>query len=141
MLFFCSIVYLFQNYAHNPWLVHLAYKMLNNDNVTMALIEENPFEGKDPPTYDSTLPNLQQQLLMKFPLLCFRFVQADHYRYSYTKIGSERAQEGHWWDRKVVGEYLPAVNLRSLEAIVQKQGWKRMHGSQPTHRPAQSSTP
>ena len=113
--------------------------MLNNDNVTVALFEENPFEGKDPPTYDSALQSLQQ--LLMFPLLCFRFVQADHYRYSYTKMGSERAREGHWWDRKVVGEYLPAVNLRSLEAIVQKQDWKRMHGSQPTHRPAQSSTP
>uniref|UniRef100_A0A914W755 Lipase maturation factor n=1 Tax=Plectus sambesii TaxID=2011161 RepID=A0A914W755_9BILA len=39
----------FQNYQHNPWLVHLVAKMLNNDAFISELLEHNPFLDKDPP--------------------------------------------------------------------------------------------
>ena len=39
----------FQSYQHNPWLVHLAGKMLDGDPVVDSLLEANPFEGGRPP--------------------------------------------------------------------------------------------
>ncbi|XP_033117736.1 lipase maturation factor 1-like isoform X2 [Anneissia japonica] len=39
----------FQSYQRNNWLVHLAGKLLANDEATVTLIEHNPFRDKDPP--------------------------------------------------------------------------------------------
>ena len=44
-----KFLYFFQSYQHNPWLVHLAVKFLQNDDLTTSLIAHNPFAGKDPP--------------------------------------------------------------------------------------------
>ena len=41
----------FQNFNQNPWLVHLAGKMLNNDPSVDSLLERNPFSGGEPPRY------------------------------------------------------------------------------------------
>ena len=38
-----------QSYQHNPWLVHLAGKLLVNDPQVTELIAHNPFEGAAPP--------------------------------------------------------------------------------------------
>ena len=35
----------FQTYQHNPWLVHLAAKMLVNDPIVDSLLLKNPFKG------------------------------------------------------------------------------------------------
>ena len=43
----------FQSYQHNPWLVHLAGKMLENDPVVDSLLAENPFHGGKPPRFTS----------------------------------------------------------------------------------------
>ncbi|KAK3095743.1 hypothetical protein FSP39_018435 [Pinctada imbricata] len=83
----------FQNYQHNPWLVHLGVKLLANDEGTESLIEYNPFHGKDPP----------------------RFIRAEHYRYRYTKIGSKDAAKGQWWKRRRIGNYLPPISLDSIK--------------------------
>ncbi|KAH9495664.1 Lipase maturation factor 1 [Bulinus truncatus] len=91
----------FQNYNHNPWLVHLAAKFLVNDEDTGTLIAFNPFQGESPP----------------------RFVKADHYRYIFAKIGSPEASEGHWWKRKKIGSYLPIVSLDSLGPMMDRMGW------------------
>ncbi|KAK7110005.1 lipase maturation factor 1-like [Littorina saxatilis] len=92
----------FQTYQHNPWLLHLAVKLLVNDKDATSLIEQNPFEGRDPP----------------------KFIRAEHYRYRFTKIGSKEAKEGAWWRRKYVGNYMPPVSLESVRPIVQQMGWK-----------------
>ena len=114
MLFFCSIVYLFQNYAHNPWLVHLAYKMLNNDNVTMALIEENPFEGKDPPTYDSALQSLQQLLMFSLFLYCvsdssrLTTIGTRTRRSAVSALRKGTGGTGRWWE----STFLQSISAR-----------------------------
>ena len=41
----------FQDYRSNPWLVHLAGKMLDNDPIIDSLLERNPFSGKEPPKF------------------------------------------------------------------------------------------
>jgi len=92
----------FQQYQQNPWLLHLMGKMLENDPVVDSLIEKNPFKGYKPP----------------------KFVRARHYKYTFTKIGGTSANSGKWWNRKLIGEYVPIVNLGMLSPVYQQFGWK-----------------
>ncbi|XP_015774556.1 PREDICTED: lipase maturation factor 1-like [Acropora digitifera] len=41
----------FQNYQYNPWLIHLAAKLLANDEQATSLIAYNPFFNGTPPTF------------------------------------------------------------------------------------------
>ncbi|XP_064601523.1 lipase maturation factor 1-like [Liolophura sinensis] len=92
----------FQNFQYNPWLVHLAVKLLANEPTATSLIDYNPFQGKPPP----------------------KFIRAEHYQYRYTRIGSKAATKGQWWRRKRIGNYLPPVSLQSAQPIVKQMGWK-----------------
>lgn len=38
----------FQSYQHNPWLIHLAAKILSGDPVVLSLLAEYPFKDKPP---------------------------------------------------------------------------------------------
>lgn len=89
----------FQDYQNNPWLIHLAAKLLVNDRNASSLISYNPFENGKPPT----------------------FIRGMHYKYEYTKIGSGSP---NWWKRKLVGSYFPAVDLRSLKPFLSHHQWK-----------------
>ncbi|XP_013382135.1 lipase maturation factor 1-like [Lingula anatina] len=91
----------FQNYQHNPWLVHLAAQLLVNDEGASSLIAHNPFLGKAPP----------------------KFIRAEHYRYRYTKLGSKDALSGAWWKRKRFGNYLPPVSLAALKEFLTAMDW------------------
>lgn len=91
----------FQNYNHNPWLIHLGIKFLTNDQDAVSLISHNPFEGRQPP----------------------RWIRAEHYRYIFTKIGSKDAQKGAWWKRRRIGNYLPPISLDSIRDLVKKMHW------------------
>ncbi|XP_071481421.1 lipase maturation factor 1-like [Diadema antillarum] len=91
----------FQNYQSNPWFVHLAGKLLINDEQTLDLIAYNPFHGQDPP----------------------KFIRVEHYRYQYTKAGSKEALGGQWWKRRRTREYMPPVSLESLENYFVQQSW------------------
>ena len=46
---YMSLLYSGQNYQYNPWLIHLAVKLLDNDEETTTLIANNPFRGREPP--------------------------------------------------------------------------------------------
>lgn len=83
----------FQSVRHQPWLLDLSYKFLNNDPGVMNLIAHNPFEGEDPP----------------------KFIRMDHYKYWYTKRGSAAALRGDWWERRKVATYFRAVDKAALE--------------------------
>ena len=39
----------FQNFQYNPWLIHLAAKLLVNDEQATSLIAHNPFSNGTPP--------------------------------------------------------------------------------------------
>ncbi|XP_054763837.2 lipase maturation factor 1-like [Lytechinus pictus] len=91
----------FQNYQSNAWFIHLAGKLLMNDNQTIDLIAYNPFQDKLPP----------------------RYIRVEHYRYEYTTIGSKEALDGKWWNRKRIGPYMPPVSLESLENYFVQQSW------------------
>jgi len=92
----------FQQYQQNPWLLHLMGKMMENDPVVDSLIKKNPFKGKKPP----------------------KFVRAMHYKYTFTSLGSKKARQNNWWKRKLIGEYVPQVNLEMLSGVYKQFGWK-----------------
>ncbi|XP_063727506.1 lipase maturation factor 1-like [Symsagittifera roscoffensis] len=87
----------FQNYQQNPWLIHLAAKFLMNDTESLGLISENPFKEQPP-----------------------NFIRMDHYLYNYADMTNEN---GVWWNRKYIGEYMPVVSLKELEPILKRQQW------------------
>ncbi|XP_060599911.1 lipase maturation factor 1-like [Ruditapes philippinarum] len=86
----------FQNYHYNPWIATLTAKLLQNDNDTMTLIDYNPFQHTKPP----------------------KFIRLQHYSYKYTKIGSKDAQQGRWWKRRLIGNYMPAVSSHTIKGIL-----------------------
>ncbi|XP_041370268.1 lipase maturation factor 1-like isoform X2 [Gigantopelta aegis] len=92
----------FQNYQYNPWLVHVAVKLLANDEGTTSLIAHNPFEGKSPP----------------------KFIRVEHYSYKFTKLGSKEAAAGIWWKRKYLKNYLPPISLKTIKPFMREMGWK-----------------
>jgi len=94
----------FQKYQQNPWLVHLMGKMLENDPIVDSLLAENPFKGKQPPKH----------------------VRARHFKYTFTRTGDTKASKGKWWSRKLLGDYVPPLNLASLEPIYRQFGWSFM---------------
>nr|XP_039274216.1 lipase maturation factor 1-like [Styela clava] len=91
----------FQNAESNPWFIRLIAKLLENDPNVTKLIENNPFANGKPP----------------------KFIRAEHYKYQFTKIGSNAARDGKWWRRKKIGSYLPPVNMKMLEAYLKSRGF------------------
>ncbi len=45
-----------------------------------------------------------------------QLVRARFYRYRFTDAETRRTTEA-WWERELLGEYLPAVSLEALERI------------------------
>lgn len=100
----------FQSYQHNPWMLHLVAKLLVNDEQMDTLMEHNPFQGRDPP----------------------KFIRAQHYKYSFTKMGTPLSQGGAWWKRSLKGQYLQPVSLNMLQGVIKEMGWpqpQRSHRS------------
>lgn len=79
-------------YPEQPWLVHLAQKLLEADPGALSLLREDPFAGKPP-----------------------RWIRMILHEYRYTS----RGQAG-WWTRRRVRPYLPPVqrNNPSLAAYL-----------------------
>jgi hypothetical protein len=74
-----------QDYRHNPWLVHLVYKLLQGDDTPNRLLAHNPFPDA-PPAY----------------------IRIEHYRYRFTKPDDTSK---NWWTRERIGTYLPPLSL------------------------------
>jgi len=74
--------------AH-PWLVALIVKLLRNDQATLKLLRHNPFP-EHPPAQ----------------------IRARRFRYRFTSRGERRAT-GCWWNRALIGDYLPPISLRA----------------------------
>jgi hypothetical protein len=75
---------------YEDWFVALVLKLLQGDRQSIHLLGVNPFPDHPP-----------------------KFVRARYYRYEYTSA-AERRDNGAWWRRTLIGEYLPAVSLGSL---------------------------
>ncbi|XP_029433325.1 lipase maturation factor 1-like isoform X2 [Rhinatrema bivittatum] len=96
----------FQTYEQNEWIIHLAGKLLANDNTALSLIALNPFKGKKRP----------------------RWIRGEHYKYKFSQLGGKHAAKGKWWIRKRIGPYFPPVNLRGLKQFFASRDWPHPHG-------------
>lgn len=87
------------DYENEPWIIHLIYKLLRNDEAVLGLLANRPFPSQPP-----------------------RFIRAERYSYRFTKPG-----EGHgaWWVRKRIGAYLPPLsrNDPGMREFLELQGW------------------
>jgi hypothetical protein len=72
--------------AH-PWLLALVTRLLQGDRATLRLLGHDPFDGTRP-----------------------RIVRVTRYLYRFTSR-DERRSTGQWWQRTIVGSYLPPVRL------------------------------
>eukprot|EP00731_Ephydatia_muelleri_P007160 Em0003g1408a len=73
------------SYEHNPWLVHLVYKLLIGQKEVLQLMRPAPFAS--PP----------------------RFIRVQRYLYHYTPINASAGlwdQSQKWWYREYQGEYI-----------------------------------
>jgi len=82
---------------HEPWIVHLAYKLLQGDRAVLGLLRNNPFPDAPP-----------------------KYLRASLYRYEFTGFG-----ERGWWRRQRVADYLPALSRDDprLLQFLERYGW------------------
>ena len=82
-----------------PWVVHLVWKLLENDPTTLSLIETNPFPDTPP-----------------------RSIRVELFRYEFAPL-----REGVWWKRERVASWLPETSLSDtrLREFLRTQGWAR----------------
>ncbi|MDQ3881220.1 MAG: lipase maturation factor family protein [Chloroflexota bacterium] len=78
------------------WFPRFVEKLLEHDPGVRRLLRHDPFADAPP-----------------------RYVRARLYLYRYT-TADERRRTGAWWSRTLVGEYLPAVTLRSAVADAER---------------------
>jgi predicted DCC family thiol-disulfide oxidoreductase YuxK len=69
------------------WFPHFLERLLRNEPSVTALLRRNPFADKPP-----------------------RYLRAQFYDYTYAS-GEEKAG-GQWWDRRLLGQYFPVVELK-----------------------------
>jgi hypothetical protein len=77
-------------YAHQ-WFLRLVAHLLIGDPTILRLPRLNPFPDNPP-----------------------AFVRARLYQYRFT-TGAQRRRTGAWWQRSLIGEYLPPVTIRQAE--------------------------
>ena len=75
---------------YHEWFVPLLTKLLEADRPVLGLLRRDPFRGERP-----------------------RFVRAQLYRYRFTSPAEHR-ENGDWWHRELIGDYLPPVSLRRV---------------------------
>jgi lipase maturation factor 1 len=76
------------SYRDNPWFVGFVLRLLQGSPEVLGLLERNPFPDRPP-----------------------RLIHAELYEYSFSDWETHR-RTGAWWQRRFLGEYLPAVGLR-----------------------------
>uniref|UniRef100_A0A8C6NEN8 Lipase maturation factor n=1 Tax=Melopsittacus undulatus TaxID=13146 RepID=A0A8C6NEN8_MELUD len=91
----------FQTYEQNEWIIHLAGKLLAQEEETLSLMATNPFAGREPP----------------------RWIRGEHFKYKFSQPGGKHASEGKWWIRKRLGPYFPPVNLKGLKKFYEDRNW------------------
>lgn len=76
-----------------PWLVRLIQRFLEDDEPTLKLIKNNPFEDEPP-----------------------KYIRARLFNYEFTSF-KEKRETGHWWTREYLSPYLNPVSLKDLKDV------------------------
>jgi predicted DCC family thiol-disulfide oxidoreductase YuxK len=71
----------------NPWLIALIFRLLHGSQDVSGLLARNPFPNKPP-----------------------RYIRPMFYRYRFATV-DELRQNGAWWKRQELHEYLPTLSL------------------------------
>ena len=79
------------DYRNSPWFSHLLFQLLKGSPDVLGLLQRNPFPQAPP-----------------------KYIRALLYDYQFT-TWSERRATGNWWNRRLLGEYFPAVSLKSAD--------------------------
>jgi len=84
----------------NPWLVHLIWKLLDNDKNALTLLANNPFPDNPP-----------------------KYIRVQFYRYKFAEPGDK---SGAVWSRTYAGEWLPPLSKSNpeLKNYIEAYGWK-----------------
>ena len=75
------------NYQQNPWFVNFCERLLQGSPEVLALLAKDPFPDHPP-----------------------RYIRAEFYDYHFTNF-AERHKSGAWWQRELIGEYLPPISV------------------------------
>jgi hypothetical protein len=88
-----------EDIEQEPWLVHLVWQLLQGDPTPKSLLAHDPFPDTPP-----------------------RWIRAGIWQYRFT----QSRDDGAWWTRERVGEYLNPLSLESrpLRAYVSAFGWR-----------------
>lgn len=88
-----------QRPEQNPWLIHLIWKLLDNDKDALSLLANNPFPDKAP-----------------------KYIRVQFYKYEFTKPGESEAI----WKRTYVGQWLPPLSksTQGFKEYIEANGWK-----------------
>jgi hypothetical protein len=88
-------------YREQPWILHLADKLLRGDPGARSLLGADPFEGRLP-----------------------KFVRAELYRYEFTRLGESGRD---WWRRTREDSYFPPLSRddADLAAFLRAHRWVR----------------
>lgn len=76
------------DYRSNPWFVNLMLRLLQGSSDVLGLLGRNPFPAHPP-----------------------RFIRAERFDYTFTDAATRR-QTGNWWQRRLIGLYLPPISLK-----------------------------
>ncbi len=89
-----------QRPEQNPWLIHLIWKLLDNDKNSLSLLANNPFPDNPP-----------------------KYIRVQFYQYKFTKPGDK---SGAIWDRTYIGEWLTPLSKSNpaLREYIKAYGWK-----------------
>ena len=89
----------FQSPEQNPWLIHMIWKLLHNDQGTLSLIAENPFPDEPP-----------------------KYIRVEFYRYEFVNPWKEDAV----WKRTYLGTWLQPLSkdTQGLREFVEGNGWE-----------------
>jgi predicted DCC family thiol-disulfide oxidoreductase YuxK len=77
------------NYQQNPWFINFCARLLQGSPQVLALMEKNPFPDAPP-----------------------KYIRAELYEYHFTDTATRR-KTGEWWQRELLGEYLPVISLKT----------------------------
>jgi hypothetical protein len=78
-----------------PWTLNFVWKLLHNDPGTLSLLANNPFPDAPP-----------------------HYIRARLYNYEFAPPG-----QAQWWNRQLLGDWLPPLEVSDLQDIIQSQPW------------------
>ena len=78
-----------------PWTLNFIFKLLHNDPGTLSLLANNPFPDRPP-----------------------HYIRARLDRYEFAPLGQRQ-----WWNRTLLGDWLPPLSTSDLQDAIQAQPW------------------